>query len=325
MAQQSAVFATQVRRAGPVCLALAGLLAALLSTWAAPASASRWPSSTVTYRDHTPWGASVVRAVRWWNRTPGHVRLVRARPGRRANVNLYPAWLPGNLAGTGMYPPGGTVRLDIGAMREVDEVQRADIIAHEFGHALGLPHIPPRCSLMYKGPGGPGTREVCNRGLGERWMRCGPQRADARLLTRRYGGRVGSFTGFRCQAPGRTPSRPASPAPASGDVSQPDGSDTRRRLVIVVDDGDDHTVLQRNGWLIRTLGPGETATIDLGGLSSSDRVGVGTRNLDDRYSWRYRVYVDGVLVMTDEGSGNGRRGEYVRQLELDGWGRLAPG
>ncbi len=186
---------------------------ALLATLLFAASAQaidKWPRSTVTFRDRSDWPAAVNLAVKWWNDAPGRLKLVRARPGQRAQVRIVSANL--DSAGLAGLPPDGRVDLDRESFNAGEFRYQADVAAHEIGHALGLPHIKSQCALMYAEAETPADIPACNSTYPPGVVRCGPQRDDVRAMNRRYGGGVGeTFYGFRCASPG--PGLPVGPLP----------------------------------------------------------------------------------------------------------------
>jgi hypothetical protein len=208
---------------------LAGVLVA--GACAGPAQASRWPGSKVTYRDETGFPRQVSRAVALWNAAVSRPRLVRARPGRRAQIRIMPRTNPGGspLQAYGYYPPDGRVFMTR-AWRRPSRARPDDpyawaevnLAAHEIGHALGLVHVEG-CRLMS------GTRlpavdrsgpcRAISRRLPTDWELCGPQRADAAALARRYGGRVRARRHFGACAPQRFSAPPAARGELAGPAS----------------------------------------------------------------------------------------------------------
>lgn len=187
------------------------LLAALLAILAAapPASAGkglRWADTTVTYRDKSkgPEEQAVRTAIAWWNDAPGRFTFVRATDGARADVTIRSVSVPAadwdGLTEVGTdsrgYLSTATVSLNEVLLDEEDPEYVAEVTAHELGHAIGLPHLPNDCSLMYPS-GSVATR--CPGGAGSGRFFCGPQRSDVKSLVARYGGRLGGWPGTACK------------------------------------------------------------------------------------------------------------------------------
>jgi hypothetical protein len=168
---------------------------------AQPAAAGRWHHQPVRYRDLSAYPAAVATAVAWWNGVPAGVRLVPAG-GRHADIVIRSRSYPhADWDGEGFYPPDGRVRLNTDIVNTESPEEQAEAIAHEIGHALGLPHSPLRCSLMSPdaAPGDPRCSFMAPPGTHP----CGPQRSDGRALLKLYGGTIGAWPGTAC--PGNAP------------------------------------------------------------------------------------------------------------------------
>ena len=182
----------------------------------------RWPTRRIRYWVGAHANARAIRtAARTWNRSGVRVRFV-ASSRSRADVFIRYWPQPGCVGGgvTGTSYDASTGR----AVRAEVRISRPDplnvscsrwaitmVVAHEFGHVLGLAHEPRRCALM-------NTTLVtlsparCQPPL-EPWRwRCRIlERDDVRGAVRIYGGRVRKRGRAICDlfAP------PATPAPLS--------------------------------------------------------------------------------------------------------------
>ena len=144
-----------------------------------------WPgrTATITYWNGTAYGPQVQQAARAWNESGARVRFRRASRGR---AQLLIVDDPRSAAGEdglahGSASVGYQPRNRIAIGRGARGVGVVGLIAHEFGHVLGLVHDDRRCAVM-------------NSGF---WSRCMPsptcsilQADDVRGAIRRYGGRV---------------------------------------------------------------------------------------------------------------------------------------
>jgi predicted Zn-dependent protease len=163
---------------------------------APPAIAGRWHHQPVLYRDLTPYPAAVATAVSWWNAAPTGVRLVPAGK-RHADIVIRARAYPGaQWDGEGFYPPDGRVRLNTAIVDTESPEEQAEVIAHEVGHALGLPHSRLRCALMAAdaAPGDPRCSFMSPPGA----HTCGPQRSDARTLAKLYRHALPAWPGTFC-------------------------------------------------------------------------------------------------------------------------------
>lgn len=161
---------------------------ALAAALAAPAAHAYrlggipWPGSParVGYWNGTPYGPQVEQAARAWNRSGARVRFVRVRRAQaRLRIVTDPRIVADGtahgLASVG-YQPRNRIVLGAGG----GGVGLVGLIAHEFGHVLGLLHEDRRCATL---------NSVA-------WSRCLPappcsilEADDVRGAIRRYGGR----------------------------------------------------------------------------------------------------------------------------------------
>ncbi len=136
---------------------------ALLVALPAPAAAynapgPRWPGGTIRYHDSLPpsWDWSIRKAARTWNNSGAKIRFRRV-PANRAQLTIGYGRL-GSAAGLATigHNPGAFVRVNsllYRPLRERDRVFAAQMLAHEFGHVLGLGHVRSEaCRLMSTPP-----------------------------------------------------------------------------------------------------------------------------------------------------------------------------
>ena len=129
----------------------------MVAATVAPAAAynapgPRWPGKTIRYYDTLPrsFGWSVKAAAKAWNKSGAKVRFKEVTKRGRAQVVVG----FGDTHGSAGYASigkqsGAYVHL---VRQKLDRDQYANmgrLIAHEFGHVLGLDHVPPGgCKLM---------------------------------------------------------------------------------------------------------------------------------------------------------------------------------
>ncbi|MFD7413795.1 snapalysin family zinc-dependent metalloprotease [Kitasatospora purpeofusca] len=125
--------------------------AASASGAAAPTSAS---TVTTLYYDATRaggWEDAITAGVASWNANTKNVRLVAARPGTRAEIQIVATsgWPQASL---GPVRPGGQGRVELGSQAVAEGHDKTRIAAHEIGHNLGLPDTKPGpCSQLMSG------------------------------------------------------------------------------------------------------------------------------------------------------------------------------
>lgn len=184
---------------------LAVLFVALVACLAAPSAASaysapgpRWPGTTIRYYQamHPSWTWSVSRAAQSWSGTGAPVRLVRVSSRAQAQVVVETGRTRVGNAGQATLGSHPRARLTIAgragqrlALR--DRIPMYTLIAHEFGHVLGLNHEERTgCELMRPYPlsqsplcrvAGPPVSGMYQCGLATR--------DDVRGLVSLYGGR----------------------------------------------------------------------------------------------------------------------------------------
>ncbi|MGW2544066.1 snapalysin family zinc-dependent metalloprotease [Kitasatospora sp. NPDC001574] len=109
---------------------------------------------TTLYYDATRaagWEAAVSAGVASWNANTKNVKLVAARPGTRAEIQIVATtgWPQATL---GPVRPGGQARVELGSQAVTEGHDKTRIAAHEIGHNLGLPDTKPGpCSQLMSG------------------------------------------------------------------------------------------------------------------------------------------------------------------------------
>ncbi|MFI1016151.1 snapalysin family zinc-dependent metalloprotease [Streptomyces sp. NPDC020965] len=144
-------------------LGLASTVAAVTLTMAPPANALSAPEPvstksasavvTLRYDDSraTGWEAAVTAGVASWNTNVVNIRLVRAAPGTRAEIQIVATsgWPQATL---GPVRPGGRARVELGSQAVTQGHDKIRIAAHEIGHNLGLLDTKPGpCSQLMSG------------------------------------------------------------------------------------------------------------------------------------------------------------------------------
>ncbi|MGC4931106.1 snapalysin family zinc-dependent metalloprotease [Streptomyces sp. DT117] len=119
-----------------------------------PAAPARVAAVTTLYYDDTRatgWESAVTAGVATWNANVGNVKLAKARPGTRAEIQIIATngWPQATL---GPVRPGGQARVELGSLAVTEGHDKTRIAAHEIGHSLGLPDTKPGpCSQLMSG------------------------------------------------------------------------------------------------------------------------------------------------------------------------------
>ncbi|MEI5101104.1 snapalysin family zinc-dependent metalloprotease [Streptomyces sp. PmtG] len=147
-------------------LGLAGTAAAVVLTALPAAHAAAAPDSpetkkasaavTLRYDDSRArgWESAIAAGVASWNGNVDNVKLVKAAPGTRAEIQIVATsgWPQASL---GPVRPGGQGRVELGQQAVTQGYDKTRIAAHEIGHNLGLPDTKPGpCSQLMSGSTG---------------------------------------------------------------------------------------------------------------------------------------------------------------------------
>ncbi|WCL89223.1 MULTISPECIES: snapalysin family zinc-dependent metalloprotease [Streptomyces] len=136
------------------------------------------------------WEQAISAGVASWNGNVGNVKLVKAAPGSRAEIQIVATtgWPQATL---GPVRPGGRGRVELGSQAVSQGYDKTRIVAHELGHNLGLPDTKPGpCSQLMSGSSaGTGCRnavpDAAERSRVENAYANGaaaPARTDGRVL-----------------------------------------------------------------------------------------------------------------------------------------------
>ncbi|MEA2493016.1 MAG: Matrixin [Thermoleophilaceae bacterium] len=139
-------------------------------------------SPKITYYERDKdFSAAVAEGARMWNALGTPIKLTRVRSMARADIRVKvepTLHVPGKDV-SGLGGPG-IVFLSREELRTAATVQVAHTVAHEFGHALGLPHLKG-CAVMTS----EGSASVLDCGSSDAdHFPCGPQATDVRALAK---------------------------------------------------------------------------------------------------------------------------------------------
>ncbi|QES45558.1 metalloprotease [Streptomyces venezuelae] len=145
-------------------IAIATTAAALTAAPAANAAstpdtvAAKSTSAVVTLRyddsQARGWETAIAAGVASWNTNVDNVKLTKAQPGTRAEIQIVATsgWPQATI---GPVKPGGRGRVELGSQAVGQGYDKTRIAAHEIGHNLGLPDTKPGpCSQLMSGSTG---------------------------------------------------------------------------------------------------------------------------------------------------------------------------
>ncbi|WP_440581931.1 snapalysin family zinc-dependent metalloprotease [Streptomyces flavofungini] len=97
------------------------------------------------------WETAIAAGVASWNTNVDNVKLAKAQPGTRAEIQIVATsgWPQATI---GPVRPGGRGRVELGSQAVTQGYDKTRIAAHEIGHNLGLPDTKPGpCSQLMSG------------------------------------------------------------------------------------------------------------------------------------------------------------------------------
>jgi hypothetical protein len=139
----------------PMRVGLAAFLATtVVATVAAPRADSyrleggRWPTATITYYNEVPaYSWAVDTAAYAWNASGARVKFVKTSR-RNAKVLVGIRWFKAAGDANVQRLNGRFISAKVGIQSGQDRYTMALVVAHEFGHVLGLDHEDRTCATM---------------------------------------------------------------------------------------------------------------------------------------------------------------------------------
>jgi hypothetical protein len=179
----------------------ATLGAALVAVTAVPSAdayrleGGRWPTRTITYYNEVPaYSWAVDTAAYAWNTSGARVQFLKV-PRRDAKVLVGVRWFKvAGDANVQRLKDGRFIGAQVGIRTGQDRYTMALVVAHEFGHVLGLDHEDRGCATMntYLVDNHP---EYCPSAPAGRWICRLLRTDDVRGAVRLYGGSVRPLRG----------------------------------------------------------------------------------------------------------------------------------
>jgi matrixin len=154
----------------------------------------RWPTRAITYYTETQaYAWSVDTAAYAWNTSGAQIQFVKSS---RANAKVLVGirWYRHAGDATVHRVGGAFVRAEVGIQGGHDRYEMALIVAHEFGHVLGLDHQTGVCATMNPSVGDDHTTSCPAPPVGT-WTCRLLQADDVRGAVALYGGAVRPWRG----------------------------------------------------------------------------------------------------------------------------------